>query len=228
MKLLNLAVLLFLITNIVSGQPDFPPCAAFDSSGKDTIRVLNSYSNSLYAGIDNEVEINRKNVPYKNLIIECAMGMVMEDDSNYLVIPAKPGTTVISIYQYDQGDTLLYFKKVMHVNRIPSPYITLDRIKLTDYNYLPRQLLTKIKYFEVHLSEDFVDDGDWFKIKGIIFGYPVGQLYVTKSCEGAFLSGEIINIINKLPPGTEATFIFTIAGSGDIFKRLPLIKIKIY
>ncbi len=119
MKLLNIQALLFLIINASYGQPDFPPCVAYDSIGKDTIRVLNSYSNSLYAGIDNEVKIDRKNVPFNNIIIECSMGIVMEDDSNYIVIPAKPGATIISIYQYDNGDTLLYFSKTMRVNRLP-------------------------------------------------------------------------------------------------------------
>jgi len=226
MKLLNVVLLILIVTNIQS-QPDFPPCIAFDSIGKDTIKVLNSYSNSLYAGIDNEVVINKKYVPFKNIIVECAMGMVMEDDSNYIIIPAKAGQTLISVYQYDSGDTVLCIKKYMNVKRVPAPYITLDRIKLTDYDYISRELLLNLKYFEVHLSEDLVDD-NWYTIKSLVFGYPVGQHYISKSCDGTILCNEILEDIKKIPAGTEVTLIFTISSSGDIFKRLSPIKIKIY
>jgi hypothetical protein len=192
MKLLSLLILLFLISGRLFGQPDFPPCIAYDTFGKDTIRVVNSYSNSLYAGIDNEVTINRKKVPFKNIIVECTMGMVMEDDSNYIIIPAKPGIILINIYHYDDCDTILYFAKAMHVKRMPSPYVTLDRVKLTDYDCLSRKLLKRIRYFEVHLSDDFIEDGDWFKVKSFVFGYAVGQLYATKSCEGAKITDQIL------------------------------------
>jgi hypothetical protein len=228
MKLFNLAILLILFFAKAEGQFDYPPCIAYDTVGKDTIRVLNSYSNSLYAGIDNIVEIDKKNVPFKNLIVECAMGMVMEDETNYLVIPAKPGTTLISIYQYDQGDTVLYFSKIMNVRRFPSPYVTLDGIKITDYDFITKKLLKKSNYFEVHLSDDFVKDGDWYKVKSFVFGYPVGSLYMSKSFEGAVISDELIKTIKSLNPGSEASFIFTISGSGDIYKRLPPVKVKIY
>jgi len=227
MKLLTLLISVFLVFGKIIGQPDFPPCAAYNSAGKDTICVLNSYSNTLYVGIDNEIKINRVNVPFKNLIVECTMGLVIEDDSNYLVIPAKPGTTTINIYQYDSCDTSLYFTKSIRVKRLPSPYITLDRVKLSDYKWLSRNLLKTIKCFEVHLSDDFVEDSEWFKVKSFVFGYPVGQLYASRSCEGATITEEILQTIKKLPSGTEASFIFTIEGSGEVYERLPPVKIKI-
>jgi hypothetical protein len=115
----------------------------------------------------------------------------------------------------------------MRVKRLPLPYVTLDRIKLTDYDRLPKKLLKNIGCFEVHLSDDFVEDGEWFKVKSFVFGFPVGQLYATKECESAKLTDEILESIKKLPPGTEASFIFTIEGSGEVYKRLPPVKIKI-
>ncbi len=228
MKLSISFLLAFIFLINTYGQPNFPPCVAFDSTGKDTIRAINSHSNSLYAGIDNQVEINKKNVPFKNIIVECYMGMVMEDEGYYDIIPAKVGTTVISIYQYDKGDTVLYFKKTMNVKRLPQPYITLDKVKLTDYPSISKQILLKKKSFEVHLSDDIIDDNQWFSVKEITIGYQVGQLYVTKSCEGAELPEDLLQIIEKLTPGTEVSFVFTITGSGDVFKRMPPLKFKIY
>lgn len=209
-------------------QNHFPPCEAFDSNGKDTIHVVNSYSNSLYAGIDNEVEICKKYVPFKNIIVECARGIAMEDSPYYLIVPAKTGTTTITIYQYDNGDTVLYFKKQMRVKSVPPPYITFEKTKLLDYEYLNKKDLLKYKSFEVHLSEDFIDDSQWYTIKEISMGYAIGKLYILKSCEGPKLSNEILKLIQRIPPGTEVAFTFSIAGDGDFFKRLAPLRIKVY
>jgi len=222
-------IILFLIFSPVSGfgQSNYPPCIAYDNKGKDTIRSINSHSNILYAGIDNPIELVKKNVPFKNIIVECTRGMTMEDSLNYIVMPSKPGTTLISIYQFDKGDTVLYFQKAMQVKSLPQPYITLEMVKLTELEFLSKQLLLKNRHFEVHLSEDFVDDSQWFTVKEITIGYPFGKLYVTKSCESNTLSDDILKAINKLPQGTEVTFIFTISGEGDLFKRMGPIRMKV-
>jgi hypothetical protein len=210
------------------GQKHYPPCDAFDSTGKDTIRVVNSYSNSLYAGIDNEVEICKKVVPFKNIIVECSRGIAMEDSPYYLIIPAKSGYTTITVYQCDKGDTVLYFQKQMKVKSVPPPYITFEKSKLLDYKYLDKRNLLKSRSFEVHLSDDFIDDSQWYTIKEISMGYAIGKLFISKSCEGPKLSNEIVNLIQNLPPGTEVAFTFSIAGDGDFFKRLAPVRIKVY
>jgi hypothetical protein len=212
----------------VFGQKHYPPCAAFDSTGKDTIRVVNSYSNSLYAGIDNEVEISKKYVPYKNIIVECSRGIAMEDSPYYLIVPAKPGYTTITIYQYDKGDTVLYFQKKLQVKSVPPPYIAFQSARLLDYKYLDKGDLLKFRRFEVHLSDDFIDDSQWYTIKEISMGYAIGKLYILKSCEGPKLSNEIIKLIQQIPPGTEVAFTFSISGDGDFFKRLAPVRIKMY
>jgi hypothetical protein len=220
-------IVVFLNQNITC-QQDYPPCSAFDSIGKDTICAINSFGNYLYAGIDNPVAIVRKNVPFKNLIVECSRGMAMEDEGNYEIIPSKPGETLISIYQFDSIDTVPVIKKLFIVKSLPQPYVTFDFQKLNHYEYLIKSQLFKKNKFEIHLSDDFIDDNQWFSIKEIIFGYPIGKLYVTKSCEGPRLSNEILKCIKSLPNGTEVSFGFTIAGSGDLFKRIEPIRLKIY
>lgn len=222
---------LFIVSCCIStfyAQPNYPPCTAFDSNGKDTLRAINSHSNSLYAGIDNYIEINKKNIPYKNLIVECERGMAMEDEGMYFVIPSKPGYTMINVYEYDHGDTNLVFKKAMKVNSFPQPYVVIDDMKITDYKYLSKDKITKSSRLNVHLSEDFVDDSEWYRIKEIIMGYPVGQQYKTISSEGDTLSDEMLQAIKKMMQGKELSFTFTLEGSGGLFKRLPPIRIRIY
>jgi hypothetical protein len=210
------------------GQPNIPPCEAYDSTGKDTIKAINSHSNALYAGIDNYIEINKKRIPFKNLIVECERGMAMEDEEMYLVIPSKPGHTMINIYEYDKGDTNLVFKKTMKVNAVPQPYITMDNMKLTDYKYFPKDEFTPTSKFVVHLSDDFIEDSDWYQIKEFTMGYPVGQQYITLSAESNRITPEMLSAIQKLMAGKELSFTFTLVGSGGMFKRIPPIRMRIY
>jgi len=218
----------FLFVNQLFGQVNFPPCSAYDTVGKDTIRAVNSYSNSLYAGIDNPIEINKANLPFKNYYIECNKGLVL-DDSPYLnIIPAKPGEVVINYFQYDKGDTCLIFSKTFNVLRVPQPYIALEKTNLSSFPFLTKDQLKKNKRFEVLISDDFVNDKNWFTIKDITIGYSKGKLYEVKSCMGAEITDDVLKSILELIPGREVSFAFTIKGTGDIYKRIPPIRIKVY
>ena len=214
--------------NQLIAQVNFPPCSAYDTVGRDSIRAVNSYSNSLYAGIDNPLEINKTNLPYTKYFIECSKGMVLDDYPYLIVIPAKPGVVYINYFQYDDGDTCLAFSKKFNVLRVPQPFIALEKTNLSTYPFLTKDQFKKNKKFEVLISEDFVNDKNWFTIKEITIGYPKGKLYVVKSCLGPELTDEIVKGILELIPGKEVSFSFTIKGTGDIYKRVPPIRIKVY
>ena len=225
-----IAILLtgFSFVNQLIAQVNFPPCSAYDTIGRDTIRAVNSYSNSLYAGIDNPIEINKTNLPYTKYFIECSKGIVLDDYPYLIVIPAKPGTVVIRYYQYERGDTLLAFSKTFNVLKVPQPFIALEKTNLSSFQFLTKDQLKKNKRFEVLISEDFVNDKNWFTIKEITIGYPKGKLYVVKSCLGPELTDNIVKGILELISGKEVSFSFTIKGTGDIYKRIPPIRVKVY
>lgn len=210
------------------GQEDYPPCSAFDSIGKDSIYAINSYSNTLYLGIDNEIKLSEKFFPYKNILVECSSGMAMEDSPFYLVYPSKTGAAIISVYQWDNGDTNLVLKKAFNVQAVPAPAVSIRHVPLNTIKEITKNELLKEGKFEVHFSDDIIDDHDWFSIKEITMGYPVGQLYKTLSCPGPKFSNEMINAITKLLPGKEVSFAFILAGQGDLYKRVSPIKIKVY
>lgn len=216
-----MATLVFLPKNAHAMQ-------ARQKAANDTIRVISSYNNYLYAGIDNYIEINPKLLPYKNILIEVEKGMAMPDNGNYMIMVGKPGTTVISIYQYDKGDTLLVYKKAMTVKAVPAPYVTFNGVKLEELEYINKKQLNVTAEFKVEVSEDIIDDEDWFTIKTITVGYPYGQQYVTKTCNGPRLTKEIIDDLTMLSPGKEIAFAFTLTASGDVYKRIQPVRIKLY
>ena len=209
-------------------QSNFPPCTAYDKNGKDTLRALNSHSNSLYAGIDNLVEVVKTNLNYKKILIKCSNGLVFADNTNtFNIIPSKTGTILLFVYQYDEGDTVLVFTKAMNVLKVPSPYVDIERVKISDIQSIDREFFKKNKRFEVHVSDDFVDDSQWYNIKEFSVGFAKGQFYVSKNCLGSVLSDDAIELISKVIPGKEVSFVFTITGTGDIFMRMPPVKVKI-
>ena len=220
-QLLCLSVLTF-------AQSNYPPCAAYDLTGKDTIRALNSFSNSLYAGIDNPVEIVKSNFNYKNILLKSNNGIIINDDAyNSTIIPSKKGELTLRIFQFDNGDTILVFTKDMNVLMVPQPYITIERMKLDGLAGINKSFFKKNRLFEVHISDDFVDDSQWFKIKEVFVGYASGKLYASKSCYGSVLTDEAVKMISNVIPGKEISFVFTIKGTGDLCVRMSPIKIKV-
>ena len=200
----------------------------FIKNQQDTISIISSKRNHLYAGIDNYLEINKKVLPFKNIIVEITKGMVMEDEGLYIIMVGRPGITTLKIYQYDNGDTVVCFKKTMQVLAVPIPFISFKGQDLGKMEYISITQLTQSKCFEVLMTNDFTDDSAWYSIKSISIGYAYGKAYITKSCEGSVLSQDILNELQKISLGKEIAFTFTITGTGDVFKRLEPIRIKLY
>jgi hypothetical protein len=227
-KLIYFVIILLLPFELIA-QSNFPPCSAYDNIGKDTLRSVNSYSNSLYVGIDNPIEVVKKNITYKNISLVSSQGIVIKDDSyKFNIIPSKTGEILIYVYQHDNGDSVLVFSKVMNVLRVPQPYIAVERMKFNELQSVNKDFFKSNKLFEVHLSDDFIDDSQWFKIKEISVGHVSGMLYTSKSCAGSVLSDEILNMLSNVYSGKEVSFVFTITGTGDLFIRMQPVKIKIY
>jgi len=173
----------------------------------DTIISLTSIDNVLYTGVDNYIIINNKLLPFKNIIVECTMGIVMEENGKYLVVPAKTNNTYIIVYQYDNGDTLEVFRKYMKVQKLPNPYITFDDQKLLNLSVIEKEKLCKAKQFKINISSDIKDN--WQEIKSINIKYNYKNRIVEKSFEGYNINDELIKDINKINNDT-ITFTFLI------------------
>lgn len=194
----------------------------------DTVRLINSKTNTLYAGIDNYLEINKKIIPFKNLIVEVPRGMVMEDGKYYIIMVGKPGTARLNIYQYDKGDTVLCYARNFQIKAVPVPHVCLNGENLENASFVTIEQLSGKKCFDVRISEDFVDQEAWYVIKSITIGYSYGKVYVSKTCEGDSLSDEVLEELQRVAIGKEIALIFTLSGTGDIYKRTEPIRLKLY
>jgi hypothetical protein len=226
--------LLFILTVLLSGiidlhgQEDYPPCSAYDSIGKDTICAINSFGNNLYIGIDNEIKLSEKYFENKNILLKCSPGKIIVDSPLYLVYPSKNGTAIILVYQNNFEDSNIVYKKLFNVLSVPAPAITVGHIPLNTINEISRSELIHKGKFEVHVSDDIIDDHDWFFIKEITLGYSIGPYYKTVTCQGDKFSDEMISAISRLTPGKEVSFAFIILGQGDIYIRVAPIKLRVY
>ena len=172
---------LFLIQGLIlSAKADYPPCQAYAPQGKDTIDALYSYSNALYAGIDNYIYINKKKISFP-VLVECTMGLAMEEDTMFIVVPSKPGKTTIRLFK--EGDTtgMPVFEKEMEVLAFPKPFIKFDFDRLDTLKHLSLLRLKKTNKFSVALSDDLTNESKWFKVKSITVGYAIGHQYMTYS-----------------------------------------------
>ncbi|HEY9124676.1 MAG TPA: hypothetical protein PK252_10840 [Bacteroidales bacterium] len=224
MKNIFLLIIFAFQALILSGKADYPPCQAYTPQGKDTIDAIYSYSNALYAGIDNYIYVDKQKINFP-VLVECTMGLAMEEDTMFIVVPSKPGKTIIRLYK--EGDTtgMPVFEKEMEVLAFPKPYIKYDFDRLDTLKYLSLLRLKKTNKFSVALSDDLTNESKWFKVKSITVGYAIGHQYMTYSFESDTIGNEVIA---KLYPGLEISLVFTISGRNGIVIRMLPIKVRIY
>lgn len=221
--------ILLIITILILTSPGYSQQANTSVKNlNDTVRLINSKSNTLYAGIDNYLTINKNIIPYKNLLVEVIRGMVMEDEGMYIIMVGKPGMTRLNLYQYDKGDTVLCYYRNFQIKSVPAPYVCLNGENLEEASFITLEQLSGKKCFDVRISEDFVDQESWYEIKSITIGYSYGKLYVSKTCDGDSLSSEVLEELHHIAKGKEIALIFTLSGTGDIYKRTEPIRLKLY
>jgi hypothetical protein len=214
--------------SVYSQEEEYPPCSAYDTIGKDTLRAVNSYGNFLYVGIDNEILVNPSKFSYKAYFIKTTNGEVFSDEGSYIIIPSHEEPAILTIYGLPENDTVFLFSKIMEVKTLSLPYIICGGYRLSNLKYIRKQFFSSNDSFEIHLSTDFVDDSKWYSIKDITMGYTYGTIYKTLSCCGNKLSKQLKHEINMLLPGKEITLIFRVVSEGDVIKTLPAIKLVIY
>jgi hypothetical protein len=226
MKLILYTFLLFIPLNIC-GQDNIP-CTLYEHTDKDTISSVNSFGNYLYVGIDNEVEVNKENIPYKSIFLTTNNGDLYEDNDKFYTIPSVPGTCVIKIFKVVGNDTSFVFLKQMVVKPLPAPYLAFNDIQLSTTKAVTKSFLLQEKPFEIHLSKDFVIDTLWFTVKEITLGYTYGKYYVSKTCTGNHFSKQLKEEINKLQPGREIDLVMKVKSSENMYKTMSVLKLKVY
>lgn len=161
------------------------------------------------------------------MFVEITRGMVMEDGAFFIAMVGRPGNYKMNVYQFDNGDTSIVFSKTFSAISVPEPYISVNGENIAKAGTISFQQLCKKDCFNVKISEDLVDQDSWYEIKSITVGYSFGKVYVTKTCEGRYISSEVLYEIKRLSRGKEIDLVFTLSGTGDIFKRTDPIRLKL-
>lgn len=228
MRVINILIIYGTIVQLIQAQyANFPPCIAFDTLKSDTIKLINSYSNVLYVGIDNAIEVDTIKLGWNPSKIKFSHGTFFEDELVYYIIPLKAEPITVYLFK-NASDTLATLNKKLQVEPLPKPYITIGRINLHNTNLISKSLIIKEKSLEVHISPYIVDDSKWFKITDFTFGFLKGRMYMTKYNEGAKFSNETLDIINILTFGSEFSLNVKVSsGDGNIIKSMPLIKLRL-
>ncbi len=207
-------------------QVSFPPCEAFDTTGKGLLKTKTSHSNTLYLGVDNIIEINKDQIQVDSFFVKVENGHLFKESKfKYLLIPSKIGVSKIRIFS--KKDSSIIFSSELKVIKLPKPYIVLNKLKIMDTVAISKDAFMISNSFNVELSPDLIMEDEFYTINDFSMGYKYGSVYMRKNTIGNILTVEMQSIIKKMKPGQEIDFQFYLKSEGDLIQSLPPIKVII-
>ena len=226
---MNVVLVILMLLQSPAGKAfrDYPVCAAFENTGKDTIQSALSLSNKLYVGIDNTLNVNKACLLKPNCITS-DNGEAFEDEGSFLVIPSETGFATLKFFQCTKSDSVFLFEKTFEVKSLPKPRILIGDYILNELPFITKTQLSKEGKLGIIVDDDVIGSEKMFRIVDVVIGYSFGKMFVTKRNEGHTFSTEVLDIFMKQPPGREIMFLVHVEGEGGVIKTLPAIRIKIY
>lgn len=208
-------------------QREYPPCAAYNESETDTISTLNSYSNTLYVGIDNILKVN-KNILRFPFRVTTNNGIIYEDNSNYYIMPERLGTSIISIYPKANVNAPPVLQKTFFVKRLPQPQLSLCDLLLYKVKEVDRNFLLNCDKLDVFYTDDLKNSNNWLKIIRINMGYSYGSFFVEHSSVNNIITGQMKNLMRKIPPNEYLIITVTCINKDNVKMVLPSCNLKVY
>lgn len=208
----------------IFSQGHFPICEAYVP--KDTFESQLSYSNVMYAGVENVFKIKLGDKSGA-IVVKTDNGLVFDDDEgNWVVMPSKKGWAMLTVF--DKEQTKILAQRRFEVLNLPQPFISFNNDRLDTLKSVSKEKLLSNPGFKIRISDDIPDSYEWFRIKEILVGFMFGPVYVKKTCSGNKLSKEVLTDLSKLNLGKDVSLVFTLTGDGDVYKRLPPVTLKLF
>jgi hypothetical protein len=192
-------------------------------------KAINSKTNFLYYGIDNELTLQYPDEDAKKLklLLKTHNGKIFEADSgSYLTIPRNAGRAFISVFMLTSRDTISLGKKEFTVLPLPIPSLKIGNVVLKDETVVERSAFFKKDTLKVYFTDDIEKSDCWCKVEHFNVGYTYGGRYISVDNNGAILSKESLDLISKLK-NQEVVIKVTNINCSQIYKSLPLVRFKI-
>jgi len=200
----------------------------FNTMAGDSIYSINSLSNTLYLGIDNELHIPDSLVYDSSFFFTTDNGIVFRDSTIVNIIPRRLPDAFLNIYKKMDYDTVEIAKFRFFVKYVPKPCIIINSKCIRDIDGLDRYEFINNPKLEIFISDDIVGAQDWIRIKRFSLGYVYGSVYKSYETEGNILSEEMKNVLLRINPGEEISIKVSIESLGNMTKYLPVFKFIVY
>jgi hypothetical protein len=192
-------------------------------------KAVNSRTDLLYYGIDNELTLQYPDQDSKKLkyLLKTHNGKIFESDSgSYLTIPRNAGRAFISVYMLTAKDTLSLGKKEFTVVPLPLPALKIGNVVIKDQTIIEKSTFYKKDSLKVFFTDDIENSDCWCKVEHFNVGYAYGSRYISVDNNGALLSKETLDLISKLK-NQEVVIKVTNINCSQIYKSLPLVRFRV-
>ncbi len=188
-----------------------------------------SRSNTLYAGIDNPVEIDiDDNERFEDYILETTNGVVVYDSLRFITIPVRSGLSRLVLSKIEANDTILKGHRFYRVKNVPDPLLRIDTICYDETSDIYKRQLLQSDSISIFFSPDIIDSENWFKITGYSIGYIFGGFYRSYSFEGDQISSAAKSVVMRISPGKIIVFRITAESEGNIKKEMPVYRLRLF
>lgn len=192
-------------------------------------KSVTSISNTLYAGIDNDLVVvypDDKSKTY-NYLITTNNGSLYKTDEGYLTIPKSAGRAFFSIYLINEDrDTLLIGKKQFVVRNLPLASIKVGNVIINEGAELSKALFMNGDSIKLFFTDDVPESAEWYVVKSFTVGYPYGKQFISAENNGPIIGKDIKDLINKVTENREISIRVNIVAPSGILRFLPITKFK--
>lgn len=196
---------------------------------KISLLAENSKNNRLYVGIDNPLILKNADINlYDSIYLVSNNGKVFFDNTNFICIPKRSGRARLELYGFNSTDTVLLHRANLLVNSFPAVDLQLGDQLISEMEFIPRDKLIGKGGFNIYYNDDIINGDQWFSIHDVTIGYLVKGFYHKHVNNGDVFTGETLNVIEKIRPGSKVSFKVRLKGEGDLLKTLPVYTKRLY
>jgi hypothetical protein len=197
--------------------------------GDSILTAVNSRSNILYAGIDNEISVDYSGLGiYAEYLLTVNNGVVLPDSTCYISIPDRNGKARFLVFGINGNDSTLIGYRYFQVENVPEPLLYIDSLLVKRNDMVSKQHFLNSDSLGIFISDDIIGAEDWYKTIRFTLGYVYGGYYVEYTNNTNLISHEAKQIIYTIAPSMEIVIKPIIEGEGSLIKELPIFRLKLY
>lgn len=193
-------------------------------------KSVTSLSNTLYAGIDNDLVMvypDDKSKAY-HYMITTNNGSLYKTEDGYLNIPRNAGRAFFSIYLINEElDTLLIGKKQFVVRNLPLASVKVGNVVIREGAELNKALFLNGDSIKLFFTDDVPESAEWYVVKSFTMGYSYGRQFISAENRSPVIGEDIKNLISKVTEDREISIRVNIVAPSGILRFLPITKFKL-